>query len=240
MGERAAFAQPDSVVVVNLRTAEVSRIPLPGLNEEVTWLADGEHVLVSSATETWLLSVESRKRVRAAVDGFDVTPLVGGASFLTALVVRDPRQLLTLRVYDDPGLRHIEDRVIDVGRAAPYRIDYLIPRGWRYGHRIAQAAGGHGGPQPSEFVMVIDDQAAAVSRILDLGPLRAKGCCPVLGWIGDGAVLVRSDRDGLLRWELATGAITRLSRPAAAIVSVAPSGCDFAIKVDGITSACTR
>jgi hypothetical protein len=133
----------------------------------------------------------------------------------------------------------VEDRVIDVGRAGQYRIDYLIPRGWRYGHRIAQAAGGTEGPRYGEFVLLIDDQAAAVSRILDLGPLRTKGCCSVLGWIGDNTVLIHSDRDGLLRWELATGIVTRLSRPAPVIVSVAPNGCSWGIKIDQISAACT-
>jgi hypothetical protein len=239
MGERAAFAQPDAVVVVNLRTAEVSRIPLAGRNEEITWLVDGRHLLVSSATDTWLLNVDSRRRVRMAVHGFDVTPLVGGASFLTALSISDPGGRLELGVYDDPGLTHVEDRVIDVGRAGQYRIDYLIPRGWRYGHRIAQAAGGTEGPRYGEFVLLIDDGAAAVTRILDLGPLHTKGCCPVLGWLGADDVLIHSGRDGLLRWELTTGSVLRLSRPAPVLVSVAPNGCDWGITIDHIRSACT-
>jgi hypothetical protein len=238
-GDRAAFAQPDAVVVVNLRTAKSIRIPLPGLNEDVSWLADGTHLIVSGATGTWLVNVESRQRVRAAVKGYDVTPLVGGASLLTSLHLPNAGAPPVLGIYDDPGLTHGEDRVIDMGPAGPYRIDYLIPRGWRYGHRIAQAAGGAAGARPGEFVVVIDDEAAEVSRILDLGPLRTKGCCPVLGWIGAGDVLVHSDRDGLLRWDV-TGAVKRLSRPAPVIVSVAVGGCDWSIKIDGITSACTQ
>ena len=62
----------------------------------------------------------------------------------------------------------------------------------------------------------------------------------MLGWIGADSVLIHSDRDGLLRWSLSTGAVRRLSGPAPMIVSVAPNGCDWGIKVDAITSACTR
>jgi hypothetical protein len=243
-GERAAFAQPDAVVVVDLRTAEVDRIPLPGLNEDVTWLTDGRYLLVSGGeTGTWLVNVESGKRVQAAAKGYDVTPLVGGASFLTSLHLPDAGAPPVLGFYDDPGLTHMVDRVVDAGRAAPYRIDYLMPRGWRSAHRIAQAPGGAAGPQYGEFVLIIDDRTAAVSRILDLGPLHTKGCCSVLGWIGADTVLIHSGRDGLLRWELTTGGVARLSRPsspAPTTVSVAPNGCDWSIKVDGITSACTR
>jgi len=52
-------------------------------------------------------------------------------------------------------------------------------------------------------------------------------------------VLVHSQRDGLLRWDLATGSVTRLSRPGAGTVSVAPGGCDWSITIDHVTAACT-
>ena len=77
MGQRAAFAQPDELVIVDLasfggRTAgAVHRIPVPGLNEEVTWLTDGRYVLVSSATKTWLVNVDTASVVPAAAVGWD-------------------------------------------------------------------------------------------------------------------------------------------------------------------------
>jgi hypothetical protein len=52
-------------------------------------------------------------------------------------------------------------------------------------------------------------------------------------------VLVYSNPEGLLRWHLPTGAVRRLSPWGAGRLSVAPTGCDWTITIDHITSACT-
>ncbi len=248
-GEVAAFAQRDSVVLVDVRTGAVERIALPGLNEDVSWLVNGRHVLVSSATETWLVDTcyrarfqegctEARAPAPAAARGTDVAALVGGGSGLATLTVPGPGRDPLVRFYDDGGLAEEGQRSVDMGSAAPYQISDLSPRGWRYGNLIAQAAGGRDGSAHANFVAVIDDQAGTVTHILDLGTGRAKGCCSVLGWAGSDDVLVYADEHGLLDWNLSTRAVTRLTEPAPGGISVASGGCDYSIKIAGITYGC--
>ncbi len=241
MGRRAAFAQPDSVVIVDLMTGAVDRIALPGLNEEVSWLVNGRHVLVSSATHTWLVDTETRSAVPVAADGFAVTPLVGEGSGLTTLTVADSgTEPPVLRFYDDAGLVEQSHRAVNASSAAPYRIAYLGPRGWRYGNLVAQAASGQTADSTyGHFVAIIDDQTGDITHVLDLSGGRNKGCCTVLGWMNGTDVLVYTDQNGLLRWQLTTGTVTRLTEPAAGPISVAPTGCGFTITIAGVTSGCT-
>jgi hypothetical protein len=189
MGLRAAFAQPDAVVVVDLSTGGVVRIPVPGAHTDVTWLADGRHLLVSGPGATSLVDVDTRTAMPAAVAGSTVAPLVGGGSGLTALTL-DGAGSLVLRGYDDAGL-------------------------------------------------VVDERMDRVTRILDLGAGRTPGCCAVLGWLDPFSVLVYTDRDGLLRWTLGTGAVTRLTLPWAGTVSIAPAGCDWWLTIGPATATCT-
>lgn len=230
MGRQAAFAQPNEVVVVDLQTGKENRIPLPGLNEEVSWLLDGRHVLVSSATETWLVDVDTREVLPASADGFAVTPLVGGGSGLTTLTLANSGdEAPLLRFYDDGGLSLRSQRDVNVATATPYRFSYLMPHGWRYGDRIAQAGGGQAGSVPSEFVVVVDGPAGNITNLLDVGPNRNKGCCAVLGWMNSDAVIVHTDQDGLLQWTLSTGAVTRLTDRLPGAVSLPMNGCEWRI-----------
>jgi hypothetical protein len=232
MGASAAFAQTDSVVIVNLTTAAVDRIPLPGLNEDVTWLVDGRHVLVSSATQTWLVDTRTRSVTPAAANGATVTALVGGASGLTTLTVSGAgTPPLVLRLYDDGGLVERSHRTIDTDTAAPYRIAELRPRGWRDGNLIAQAASGPTG----EFVAVIDDRTSDITHVLDL---NGGGGGRVLGWMNSDVVLVHTDRDGLLKWQLTTGTVTRLTNPTTGSLSIAPAGCDWTVTIADVTASC--
>jgi hypothetical protein len=227
MGASAAFAQTDSVVVVNLTTAAVDRIALPGLNDDVTWLVDGRHVLVSGATQTWLVDTRTRSVIPAAVNGASVTPLVGNASGLTTLTVSGTDQPV-LRLYDDGGLVERSHHTINTDTAAPYRIAELSPRGWRDGNLIAQAASGPTGG----FVAVIDDRTLDVTHVLDLNGGR------VLGWMNSDVVLVQTGRDGLLKWQLTTGTVTRLTNPTTGSLSIAPAGCDWTVTIADITASC--
>ena len=239
MGRRAAFAQPDAVVIVNLMTGAAERIALPGLNEDVSWLINDRHVLVSSATQTWLVDTETRSAVAAAAIGTTVTPLVGEGSGLTTLTVAGSgAEPPVLRFYDDAGLAEQSHRTVNASSAAPYRIAFLSPRGWRYGNLVAQAASGQIGSTYGDFVAVIDDHTGDITHVLDLGGGRNKGCCSVVGWLNGTDVLVYTDQTGLLRWQLTTSIVTRLTDPAAGPISVAPTGCGFTITIAGVTSGC--
>ena len=239
LGRRAAFPQRDGVLIVDLIEGGVELISVPGLNTDVTWLPDGRHLLVSSPTGTWLVDVETSTVVKARARGGDVTPLVGGASGLTALTdgVSDGPPML--RFYDDAGLVERDSRPVDARPAGPYQFGFLVGRGWRYGNLIARAAAGRPDTDVGYFVAVVDDRTAGVTNVLDIGARRDAGCCTALGWSGAGDdVLITTDTEGLLRWHLPTGTVTRLSAPVSGIVSVAPMGCDWTITVDNITAEC--
>jgi hypothetical protein len=86
---------------------------------------------------------------------------------------------------------------------------------------------------------VLGDHTGNISNVLDLGGSRSKGCCTVLGWMSAHSVLIRLDPEGLLEWDLTSGAVTRHSGPSSGVVSIAPFGCDFSVTVDSTTSSCT-
>jgi hypothetical protein len=234
-GARAAFAQLDEVIVVDLRTAKVDRIPLPGLNEDVVWLTDSDHLLVSSATKTSLVSTRAHTTAPVPVSGWQVAALVGGGGGLTTLSVGDSgRQSPLVRWYDDGGLAQTEQRFI----ASPATISTLSPRGWRYGDLIAQAGSGHIDGGPVDFVVVADAKQGIVARILDLGPGRNKGCCATLGWRNPSSVLVYTEQEGLLTWDVSNGKILRLVPPAPGALSIATMGCDWTVTIEGRTASC--
>jgi hypothetical protein len=242
MGLRAAFPQPDFLVTVDIVTGTVKRIPVPGLNESVSWLPDGVHVLVSSGTGTRLVDVVAGTVVSAAADGRTVTPLVGGGSGLTTVTMDGSAGgYPVVRSYDDGGL--VERSHLTVGMGAPthYRIADLALRGWRMHDSIAQVASGPAdGPARGTFLVVINVSTGKVTHLLDLGPGRTAGCCAVLGWANGDDVLVRTDREGLLKWHLPDGSVTLLAdRPTDSVISIAPTGCDWRLTISGVTTVCT-
>jgi hypothetical protein len=234
MGRRAAFAGPDAVIVVDVMTGRVDRIALPGASEDVSWLADGRHVLVSGTTGSWLVDTDTRSVLPAAAPAGTVTPLVGGGSGLTSVTRDRSGGPPVLRWYDDAGLTEQGRRTVD----ALSRSTHLDARGWRYGNLIAHAAGGEVGSVRGDFVAVIDDRTGAVTHVLNLGAGGGPDCCAVVGWGGKSTVHVYTARAGLLAWELTSGAVTRLMPPAAGLLSVAPLGCDWTIRVPSGAASC--
>ena len=175
----------------------------------------------------------------AAASAFDVTPLVGHGKGLTTMTL-EPSEVDTLVVhrYDDEGRTEISHFTVDTTTAPAYRLNYLAPRGWRVDNRIAQVAGGQVGDRPGDFVIVVDERTEAITHVLDLGSGRNKGCCRVMGWRGTDHVLVQTDQDGLLQWQVSTGVVTRLFASAPGALSIAPTGCDFEVTIEGQTHAC--
>jgi hypothetical protein len=81
-----------------------------------------------------------------------------------------------------------------------------------------------------------------VTHVLALAGAKerfGRGCCTVVGWAGAGDDVLIGGIEGLLRWRLSTGEVTRLSDPGFVIVSVAPTGCDWTITVNRVTASCT-
>ncbi len=236
MGRHAAFAQPNEFVIVDLWDGTVSRIPLPGLNEEVIWFPNGQNLLVSSETTTWLVSLTDVLG-EVAANGFDVAALVGEATGLTTLAMAESEPPV-IRRYDDAGRIDRGQTAIDVAGADPYDIRFITPRAWRMGNLIAVAASGQVENHPGDFIVVVDAPTGAVTNVLDLGDRSVKACCTVMGWQNSDVVLVRTE-DDLLFWRLSTGAVTQLSENVPGSISIAPTGCNWRITIDGIGSACT-
>jgi hypothetical protein len=232
-GVVAAFPQPDSVVVVRIRTGEVARIAVPGRNESLTWLPDGVHLLVSSRERTYLVNVETRRWEPAIAPAGAVAPLVGSGSGVLTLAPSGDQPLL--RRYDDGGLAQRDERTVDL---TPYRGSELVGRGWRHGGRLAQTLRVLDSASGRAVVAVVDEQSARVTHVLDLAGTDAE-CCTVAGWANRTDVLVLTSA-GLLTWHLATGTVTRLTEPLAGGVSVAPTGCGWSVAVGGVTSSCAE
>ncbi|MGN9775042.1 hypothetical protein ACTMS0_04585 [Micromonospora sp. H33] len=219
-GRTAAFAQTDEVVVVDLTTAKVRRYPLKGYLEHVLWA--GDRLLTGDDDTT-----------------YEVDPSTGGTRTVPAspwdLVTPDPadrtdawlelsgtRMSLTrIRQSDDGthrGSGPLDFRALPAGN----RVEEFYGRGWQRGDLVARAGWISTGTQSGlEGVALLNAGTGVVTRLLDLGRDRWKGCCEVLGWDRDGAVLVRHDPGGLLRWQPQTGEVTGVVRDLYGEVSLA-------------------
>ena len=66
-GTRAAFPQPDRLVVADLTTGLIRTFTAPGLNEWVLWAPGTADVLVGSATAAYRVNTLNGDRARIAV-----------------------------------------------------------------------------------------------------------------------------------------------------------------------------
>ncbi|MGK5675922.1 hypothetical protein ACSNOB_24130 [Micromonospora sp. URMC 106] len=221
-GRTAAFAQTGQVIVVDLTTAAVRRFPLPGYLEHALWSYD--RLLVGDDDTTYEVDPDTGASRRIPVSPWNVVvPDPGGRPDLLLELGGPPEGLMLHRVATDERGRG-QDRV-PVGTSAlppAHRVDEFYGRGWLRGERLARAGwisiGTTGG---LEGVAVLDARTGAVTHLLDLGRDVWKGCCEVLGWERDGAVLLRHNPGGLLRWRPETGEVTGLTRDLYGAVSLA-------------------
>ena len=239
MGHQAAFAQRNEVVIVDFREGTVQRIPLPGLNEDLTWLPDGRHLFVTGCplsgicdSQTWLIATD-HVIGPVAVPGYDVTPLVGDALGLTTMsasldIASTPAERLIVSRYDDEGRAEVGHFEVDLHHRPGVPPE---PPGtaWSANRETHRAGRLRPLDDVRDFVVVVDDRPEAVTHVLDLGTFPGMACCAVMGWENGETVLVLSDQEGLLRWHLPTGAVTRLTASAQGSMSVAPTGCNWTV-----------
>ena len=152
----------------------------------------------------------------------------------------EPSEVDTLVVhrYDDEGRTEISQSTVDTSTAPAYRLSYLAPRGWRFDSRIAQAASGQVGDRPGDFVIVVDERTKEITHVLDLGGGRNKGCCRVMGWRGAEQCPGPHRAGRIASWQLSTGDVTRLFAYAPGALSIAPTGCEYEVKIEGNTYVC--
>lgn len=236
-GVRAAFAQPDELVVINFMTTEVTRIPLPGINERVAWLPDGRNVLVSSDSLTRRVNVETRAIKAATAPAGELAVASDGPGAITLTTPANPGDDITADVFDDAGTTK-ERSVAIRPTVAGFRVDYIYGQAWRSGERVVVGGSGLAGNNPGDFIAVIDLTRGSVTRMLDLTGDRDKGCCRALGWADAQTVYVWTDQDGLLRWDLAERSVVRVFPAAPGVVAVLTAGCPKAVTIDGFVTSC--
>lgn len=238
-GRRVAVAQTDELLVIDVTTAAVHRVPLPGYNEQVLWRSN-DVVLVThdtadqSTTATFAVDWRAGKATRVTA-GLSVWNAVVSRADAPALELRG---LVGAETGDEPlGLtwwrldRAEPVRTVPIdGRAIePYGMTEWYGPALRNGpdaggDLVVRSGWGHTSNMSGlEMVAVVDVRTGVVVRLLELGRDRWKGCCPPLGWVDAYTVLLRTEREGVLTWDLRTGAISVVSAgPVPATVALAP------------------
>lgn len=225
---RVAFPQPDALVVVDLTTAKVHRIAVPGLNEQVLWWGnrvvlvgrDGAGVVcvdwAAGSADPLGTGLSAGDATGSAAEGAPVFELTGPAGGRRAggLSVRQWR-------LGEPG----PTRQVPLAdpRPAGYRVlEWAGPAVSDGADRVVRAGWGENGSYSGlEILAVVNVRTGAVQRLLDLGRDRVKACCQPLDWVDGDTVLVRTDKEGLVTWNVRTGEITQVvAGPLAATVAI--------------------
>lgn len=215
-GLRAAFPQPDAVIMVDLTTGAARRYAVPGLNQGLQWHPDGNRIIVLRREGSDLLDTRTGK----------LTPYQAVISVQTADPARmahlesaqldvqgDPVILAQLtRLDPETGARTEELTTLDA------RINPIGVGGFERAGYIAleaqlakNAAQLPGVAEPAYSIAVIEAKTGQLGRALVFGKERAgTRCCQALGWYDDDSVIVQSDQR-LLTWNFRTGALARLT-----------------------------
>ncbi|WP_433314650.1 hypothetical protein ACQP0U_00205 [Micromonospora sp. CA-269861] len=221
-GRSAAFAQTKELIMIDLTTAAVRRIPLDGYLEQVVWAHD--RVLVGGDDRTYAVD-----RVTGAASTIDVStweliapdPAAGREAPLIDMYGEGTGLKLRSRTAREAELRS-EQPVNASALPSPYQVNEFYGRGWLHGERLARAAWITSSEiDGAEGAAVLDARTGAVLHVLDLGRDRAKGCCDVLGWDNKGAVLLRLEPAALARWHPETGEITGIIRDLRGVIALA-------------------
>ncbi|MEV4821657.1 hypothetical protein [Micromonospora sp. NPDC049274] len=212
-GRWAAFAQTNELIMIDLTTAGVRRVPLDGYLELVVWAHD--RVLVGGDNRTYAVERDTEAAGTIDVSAWNVVtpdPEAGREAALIETVGERGSLALRSRSAREATIRS-EQRITDDALPSPYEVNEFYGRGWLHGGRMATAAWiTNNEIDGAEGVAVLDSRTGAVTHLLDLGRDRAKGCCPVLGWDNKGNVLLRLEPAALARWDPESGEITGMIR----------------------------
>lgn len=208
-GVVAAFAQRDRVALVDLTTAAVRWVPVPGFNEYLVW--HGDELVVAQAAATFRVDAVSGRVWRTAERGLEVAAadrqdaavveLSGGGPVAPLLRVRAGGRAVDRRVGGLSG---------SVGWVSPARVsDRRVAAG------VVTASATPGTPPVSGVVVVDIDTGLAVRRLQPPTTMAATGgCCTVAGWLDRHVVLVYAlgTTGWLLAWDITTGQVSRVTQ----------------------------
>jgi hypothetical protein len=220
-GRRAAFPQASGLLVVDLTTGDASRFTVPGSNRTVLWrgtttvLVGQDHgsFAVDLAKGGAVTRVTARYSPGDAVAGGGPDPLVelpgGGPLLLREWAVAEATPLRDLP---------IEQRALE-----PDAIIGWQGTGWRHGDLVVRAGWGpSGGTSPVPLVAVVDLRTASVVRLLALSPGHDPARSAPLGWLDDHTVLLQTDREGVVAWDVDSGSVTSVAAPFDGVLATAP------------------
>ncbi|WP_030487628.1 hypothetical protein [Micromonospora chokoriensis] len=221
-GRSAAFAQTKELIMIDLTTAAVRRIPLDGYLEQVVWAHD--RVLVGGDDRTYAVD-----RISGAASTIDVSTW--------ELIAPDPaadREAPLIEMYGEGASLKLRSRTAQEGELrseqpvtssalpSPYQVNEFYGRGWLHGERLARAAWITSSEMSgAEGAAVLDARTGGMTHLLDLGRDRSKGCCLVLGWDDNGAVLLRLEPAAVARWNPQTGEVTGVVRDLRGTIALA-------------------
>lgn len=229
---RVAVPQPQAVVVIDLTTAKAHRIPVPGLNEQVMWWGDA--IVLVGADGPGVVRVDWAAGTvtpePAAISAWNSAGSENAGGELPELITQDGRR--SVRVWAMGSAMPLREMPADSdlpggygisewsGPAVPDAAGRVAVTAW--GERpISSTDPGAGISGGAEFLAVVSTATGAVERVLDLGPGRSKACCTVLDWIDADTVLAKTDREGLITWNVRDGEIARVTTgPVTATVSI--------------------
>jgi hypothetical protein len=230
-GRVAAFPQPAELVTVNVSTAEIARFPLPeGAFRSVSWVADGQRVLVSGPGSAYQVVVGEIANGERAV--------------LPIPATKDPDEVTApYRIQTGAVLRYVVD-----GQWSDDSPLTLPVRSWQGQTMSSNSAAARvfiAEDLPEVPTRVSQPQVVAAistlrtlpSRLLVLGEpqdspptyegagdrpfVREAGCCVVLGWYDDNNVLFRV-HGWVLAWNLDSGRVRRVTEMGVDQVALGP------------------
>jgi hypothetical protein len=200
-GRLAAFPQRDAVLMVDLTTARVTQVKIPGFNEQVLWLTSGS-LLVGQQGAAYVVDVDRASATRLP-GSLSVADVVAGVS----------SERTVLELADTPGLPLREwtlgtatsrvDSKADFHGLAGYRVTRWSGPAWRSGDLLVRA--GQSNTAKAEVVVVLDALSGRVVRLL------AATATP-LGWLDQHTVVLQASK-GVLAWDVDTGGLTSIAAP---------------------------
>jgi hypothetical protein len=212
-GRLAAFGQLGEIVVVDLTTARGRHIPIGGFNRNVVWI-DPRSVLVGG-DGTYLVDAITG-RVEKVAGNLSVAGSTGGDPVLE---LRASTGRLSLREWAAGAGTPLREIPIDQRALRPLQVTGWTGPAWRAGNLVARAGTARtGGSAPVPVVAVVNRHTGVMVRLLVLGAAGMP-----LGWLDPYTVVLRTDRDGLITWDVRDGALASAAAPFAGPIALAPS-----------------